>query len=203
MEIKNRLWILALVMFAVVFASVSIKPSPASSEQLMPNATLMNVALQKTYTLNIPPNYPPTTDPDDAIQLTDGEYAEELLWADKLTAGWKGEPDKMVVAITIDLGYAQSIRGASFSTAALESSGVYWPAAINVSISDDGKTFRELGDLVKLSAAKGTPPDPKTGYSKYRFWTDEMKGKGRFVRLQVKATGEYIFVDEIEIYKGK
>jgi hypothetical protein len=202
----NRKSMLILVL-AFCFSTGIVMTLNASADgdvQVMPPATLENIAKGKTYTLSVEPNYPRTTDArDTTVDLTDGEYAEQpLLWIDKLTVGWKGKKDKMAVTITIDMGSAESICGISFSTAAQTSSGVFWPSSINILTSDDGKTFRESGDLIRLSAINGVPPDPKEKYVKYRFWTDKINNKARYIQLQIKATGEYIFVDEIEVYRS-
>jgi hypothetical protein len=105
-----------------------------------------------------------------------------------------------MIAVTIDLGSVQSISGISFSTAAMESSGVYWPASIRILVSEGGKNFSDVGELVSLSAVKGTPPDSAQGYGKHRFTADGLNVRGRYVRIDAKASGEYLFTDEIEVF---
>ena len=47
-----------------------------------------NIALHRPYTWNRPPDYPLTTDPDDARQLTDGLRAKTTpLWRDTAAVG--------------------------------------------------------------------------------------------------------------------
>lgn len=103
------------------------------------------------------------------------------------------------VAITIDLGTVQPIHGVSFSTAAGESSGVFWPRSITIAVSKDGREYENLGDLEGLSAAATPVPDAKE-HVKHRFMVDNLNTEGRFVQLQVKARGSYVFCDEIEVY---
>ena len=58
-----------------------------------------NLALNKPYSMDPPPNYLYCTEPDDKIQLTDGLHA--IGWAQKAMVGWQGQAK---VSITIDLG---------------------------------------------------------------------------------------------------
>jgi hypothetical protein len=47
-----------------------------------------NIALHCPYTLQPAPNYRYCTDPDDRIQLTDGNYTQGYFWTQKSTVGW-------------------------------------------------------------------------------------------------------------------
>ena len=155
-----------------------------------------NIALGKSYVLQPRPNYRYCTDPGDAVQLTDGEYVKGYFWVQKGCVGWRKVSP---VVITIDLGRVEPIAGLSFSTAA-GTAGVYWPRAIFVLTSEDGRSFHLAGELVRLSARYGMPP--RKGYARHRFVTDELRTKGRFVRLIAIPSGPYLFCDEIEVYRG-
>ena len=50
---------------------------------------LKNIALEKSYTVDPPANYPLCTDDDDENQLTDGKFTEGHFWATKSTVGWQ------------------------------------------------------------------------------------------------------------------
>lgn len=155
-----------------------------------------NITKGKKYTLDPKPNYRYCTDPGDKIQLTDGVYTEGYFWTQASTVGWRGVNPAY---ITIDLGAVEPICGVSFSTAA-GVAGVHWPVSILILVSDDNKIWEYAGDLVVLSAKNG---QPKTeGYSEHRFWTDELRTRGRYLKLVVSGNGAYIFVDEIEAYRG-
>jgi len=155
-----------------------------------------NVAKGRKYTLDPKPNYRYCTDRGDEIQLTDGVYTEGYFWTQAGTVGWSGVNP---ACITIDLDAVAPICGLSFSTAA-GVAGVHWPASILILVGDDNKTWAYAGDLVVLSARNG---QPKTeGYSEHRFRTDGLRTRGRYVKLVVSASGAYIFVDEIEVYRG-
>ena len=97
-----------------------------------------NIARGKPYTLHPMPNYPLCTDPDDRIQLTDGQYTVGYFWTQKTTVGWV-RLDQIV--ITIDLENHYPIRGLSFNKAA-GIAGVNWPQAIEVNASPRRLTVR-------------------------------------------------------------
>jgi len=155
-----------------------------------------NIAQGKKYTLEPRPNYSHCTDAGDKIQLTDGVYTKGYFWTQKSTVGWSGANPAI---ITIDLGTVQPICGVSFNTAA-GVAGVQWPLSIFILISDDNKSYSYVGDLVELASEHG---QPKTeGYSVHRFWTNKLKAHGRYVKLLCSGQGTFIFIDEIEIYRG-
>src|SRR5690606_23568279 len=115
-----------------------------------------NIALGKPYTFNSPADYDLTKDSGDAKQLTDGKPApaDKPMWFKKEAVGW-GEGRVMAVAITIDLGTVEPIAGVSFNAPQGARSGVGLPPAILVLVSDDGKAFRIVGELVALSSKFG------------------------------------------------
>ena len=162
-------------------------------------ATAENIALGKKVTFSLRPNYSLCTDPDDNIQLTDGEYSDggnaTSLWVQKSTVGWQSV---LPVVITIDLGSIQPISGVSYSTAAGRA-GVLWPTAIYMATSDDNQTWHYAGDLVLLSKKNGVPPP--TGYKAFRYVTHDLQTKGRYISFGV-ASYPLVFADEIEVYKG-
>lgn len=155
-----------------------------------------NVALHRPYTLSPAPNYEHCTDANDRVQLTDGIYTDGYFWTQKTTVGWvEAKP----VQIVIDLGAVMPIAGVSLSTAA-GVAGVAWPAGIALLVSDDGASWWPAGDLVTLSQAYGAPP--ATGYATYRYVTDALRCRGRYVAFQITPSPPFAFCDEIEIYRG-
>lgn len=179
----------------VLLALSALGPEPAQARG-------ENIARGKPYTLEPAPNYTYKPDPGDATQLTDGQHAGGNLWGDRGSVGWPsvGWMRTKPVIITIDLGSPRPIGGASFETAA-GTAGVTWPASIFVLASDDGAAWTELGDLVALSAQKSPPP--ANGFAIHRFESDELVGRGRYVRFLVDdGPGPFVFVDEIEVYAG-
>ncbi|NUQ00148.1 MAG: discoidin domain-containing protein, partial [Armatimonadetes bacterium] len=155
-----------------------------------------NLALNRPYTLTPAPNYSPCIDPGDATQLTDGVRTAGHFWTRPSTVGWSGVSLRM---ITIDLGQVQPIAGASFSTAA-GVADVGWPESIALLVSEDNQTYHLLGDLVQLT--DGGAPPAEGGYRTFTYQTTALSTRGRYVRLAVQAGGQYLFVDEIEVFKG-
>jgi hypothetical protein len=155
-----------------------------------------NVALHKPYTLEPNPNYSDCTFDPDRVVLTDGIYTEGYFWVQKTTVGWV---NTRRAAITFDLGQIEPIAGLSYSTAA-GVAGVVWPASMRIMVSDDGKQWTDVGDLVRLSNKRGEPaPQP---YALHRFVTGELQCRGRYVALVVDQA-PYTVVDEIEVYRGQ
>ena len=180
---------------ALVFTIVQ----PDAVKAALPDVKLApeNIALGKKYTYCPKPIYRHCTDPGDAIQLTDGKLTKGCFWIQKGCVGW--QPRNSCISITIDLGHLEPIQGVSFRTAA-GTAGVAWPAAIKVAVSDDGKNYRVVSDLVEQAFNEGESW-PK-GYVVRRFVTTGLHTRGRFVRMVVVSAGAYAFCDEIEVFRG-
>ncbi|MCL2745470.1 MAG: discoidin domain-containing protein, partial [Planctomycetaceae bacterium] len=155
-----------------------------------------NIALGKKYTMSPPPSYRLCTDPEDAVQLTDGKTTKDYFWTQKGTVGWQNVPYALV---QIDLEKIEPIGRIEMTTAA-GVAGVTWPTAVFVQTSDDGKTFRNAGDLMSLDF-KANGPLPE-GYAIRCLATDEIRSRGRFVRFIMMSSGPFIFTDEIRIFRG-
>ena len=155
-----------------------------------------NVALNKPYTLLPSPNYHYCTDSGDAQQVTDGIYSQGYFWTQKSTVGWNNNAP---VYITIDLGKVEPISGVSWSCAA-GVAGVTWPECLYVLVSDDKRAWTCLGDLCVLGTEDHAPPEK--GYAQFRYATEKMKGRGRYVCV-VAAAQPFCFVDEIEVWRGE
>lgn len=174
----------------------ALATGPISSEQA---ATVgANVAIGAKVTLWPTPNYRLCTDPDDAVQLTDGKSTTDYFWTQKGTVGWSAAA---YAVITVDLGKVQPISGVSFTTAA-GAAQVTWPAAVQILTSDDDKTYHNAGDLIAMDR-KAYGPLPES-YAIRRLTTDELRTRGRYVRFVAipPAGGSYLFVDEVEVYRG-
>lgn len=169
-----------------------IDPRPAP-----PQTPASNIARGKPYTLSPHPGYAHSRDAGDKTQLTDGVYSEGYFWTQKSTIGWQNAHP---ATIAIDLGEVQPIRGMSYNSAA-GVAGVVWPLSAYVFVSEDNKTWHYAGNLIEMALANGQPP--AEGYGVHRYWTDQMRTRGRYVTLQIPSSGAYTFVDEIEIYRGE
>lgn len=165
----------------------------------------VNIALNKTVTVNIPSKEPYVKDKNPA-QLTDGKYAgsefdqthnSSALWLQSGALAWRIEKEPIVVKI--DLGEVKPISGVSFSTGA-GSAGVQFPSFIGVAVSEDNHTWYYQGNLLSLSRKNGAPP--LEGYANFRYKSHNLTTKGRYVALLVVQT-PYTVIDEIEVYAGQ
>lgn len=157
-----------------------------------------NLARGKSYTFAPRPSYKHCTDSGDTTQLTDGQTTEGYFWTQQGTVGWQ---HARYLTVTVDLGRVEPIGGASFRTAA-GTAGVRWPGAIHVLTSDDGRNYRDAGDLVELDRRLNGPwPE---GYAIRRLVASKLRTRGRFVRFLVlpEPGSPYTFCDEVEVFRG-
>lgn len=192
---KQQIVKVLLATSSLLFSACSVLAQPAP----------LNIALGKSVTFNVKPNYSYSTDPEDDIQLTDGKYSSEgqlqevektrAIWVQKGTVGWV---NRNPVVITIDLGSVQPLSGVSFSTAG-GTSGVFWPTAIHMAVSDNNQTWHYAGNLVQSSRKNGTPPE--SGYAAFRYIDHNLHTKGRYITFGVDNVS-MTFCDEIEVYRG-
>ena len=179
---------------AFAYCAFSALLMPCAQAQQQP----INIASGKIATFSVSPNYPLGS--TDAVPLTDGKYsslsdrqdAGSVMWKQKSTVGWRFVGR---TTITIDLGSVQPISGVSYSTAAGRD-WVEWPKSIFIATSDDNKIWHYAGDLVQLS-----PKNDTKGYAKFIYTTHHLRTKGRYIIFGI-VQRPYIFVDEIEVYKG-
>ena len=156
----------------------------------------VNLAEGKKYTISPPPSYHLCTDSDDKIQLTDGQTTTSYFWTQQGTVGWQNVPFSL---ITVDLGAIEPISGFEFTTAA-KAGGVEWPLAILVQSSEDGKTFRQVCNLVEDDISLQGPFPEK--YAIRCLKSKTIQTKGRFVRFMAIGTGTFIFCDEVRVLRG-
>ncbi len=106
---------------------------------------------------------------------------------------WQGFIDGDRFDVTIDLGKRKAIRSVSTNFMQVCGPEIFFPATYVVSVSDDGKTFRTLGEQ-NTPVVKTPTPDIRT----YK-WAG--KTQGRYVRVQAKAGkfGGWLFADEVEV----
>jgi F5/8 type C domain len=192
------------ILYTCFMLSVGIISSAiAGGRPTPPGSVNDNIAQDKPYTLSPSPNYSLCTDDDDVIQLTD-DYVysgSSQLWVVTSTVGWMWSDP----TITIDLGVVQPIKGVYFYTAASDGSGVYWPASIDLEISNDNINYYSIGDLVSLSSQEnGDAPSAANGHVFHCFQTSILATHGRYVRVKpIRVLGKsFVFLDEIKIIRG-
>lgn len=151
-----------------------------------------NLARGKPCVFDPVPNYRYCRDEDDPKQLTDGEY-NGCVWTHKGTVGWQVGRTR-VAFVDIDLGDAFPISKVTFDSIT-GGAQVTFPSAVLVFVSDDGKNYKLLCDVL-------TECLPQTKSLNHRFGAGGLKGYGRHVRLALLAGGFFMFCDEVEILKG-
>ncbi len=158
-----------------------------------------NLALGKSVQFNTPPNYTAVMDADDARQLTDGKFATATpMWYDKDAVGWVlVDP----TVFTLDLGAVQPIGGVGLHKGAGQA-GVEWPASIEIHVSEDGKRYSHVGDVMQSLSSR----PPATGYAAFWLVADKLETHGRFVKFVCSPTnlgnGAYIMLDEVVVTRG-
>ena len=159
-----------------------------------------NIARGRPYTFSSPPNYALCKDAGDKSDLTDGIYTKGYFWTQKSTVGWNlgwcGHGNR---SVTLDLGRDEPISGFSWNMAAGRA-GVTWPELLFVYVSADGRQWRFVGDLFARSKVENGAP-PEDVYGTYRAHSSNMPCHGRYVTFLVTGA-TYVFVDEIEVYRG-
>ncbi|MEI8012285.1 MAG: LamG-like jellyroll fold domain-containing protein, partial [Candidatus Omnitrophota bacterium] len=156
-----------------------------------------NIALNKSYVLNVAPNYALCTDTGDITQLTDGQYVSGYFWTQPGTVGWQS---KIMVPVTIDLGKSEPIAGFSLNTAA-GCAGVQLPKSIYLLVSDDNINWHYAGDLAAMNMINNVLSS-LSQYSLFRYKAHDLQTHGRYVKFMIAPTGPFLFLDEIEIYRG-
>lgn len=151
-----------------------------------------DIALHKSYTLSISPNYPYTAPSSDKSSLTDGVYSKGYFWAAKSTVGWEHVP----VFITIDLEQSQPISSVTFNTVRRQDQFVNFPKNIFVFVSNDDENYQYAGDAADDT---GNVPGP---YLVKKFVLNNIKATGRYIKISVIPNGTFVFCDEIEVWKG-
>ena len=161
-------------------------------------STEKNIAFGKKVTASPKPNYQHCKDKN-LQQLTDGKYVKgKQAWVEKGTVGWRSAMGRNI-NITVDLGKIYPIEGFSFNCAAGGNREITWPHMISIMVSDDGKNYYLVDDLVRLNKKK--PPVRK--YAVFKYISKEMKTHGRYVKFMVPLSRNFLFTDEIEVFLGK
>jgi hypothetical protein len=159
------------------------------------------------------PNYPLTTEENDAYDLTDGTLssrADDRIWFNKDAVGWwrKINPAGDILMV-IDLGSQQPVGQIAIRVlGGEEQESLELPNAIGFLASDDGKQYHSLQKMVQLAPAEAGQADMKTG-----FYVPQ-KGKAYMVPLfsRQPVRARYIalrltqklglFVDQISVLKA-
>lgn len=145
------------------------------------------ISIGKSYTTdyNGSKNYP-----DDGKRLTDGMYATSDEYSDNAASGFA---DVSNVDFIIDLGESTKINSVMARALSSGSGGAIISSNVEVSFSDDGKTF--------FGAAKvdATTFQIENGYSNVYIPVTDIKA--RYVKVSYISLRNWLFIDEISVYK--
>lgn len=124
------------------------------------------------------------------VALTDGLRGG---WANN-DGRWQGFIGAGGLDVTIDLGRTQRIRRVATNFMQACGPEIFYPSAYVVSVSTDGKTFREVGRKERASE-KTTHPDVE-------LWQWQGSAQARYVKVQASPSsfGGWLFADEIEVH---
>ena len=158
-----------------------------------------NIARGKSYVFSEKPNMGTCTGDSDITDLTNGQSdtSESGIWFCADCVGWAR---KKTVSVTVDLGKSESIDRVKLYSGGGRA-GVHLPAVVLVEISDDGKDFHLIGDLVALS--KVALPREGIGHRVFVYEGNFAPVCGRYVRLRMRPTGQYLTITEIEVFKSE
>jgi len=165
-----------------------------------------NLALGKTVTYAPAPNYSLTAKGDtDPTDLTDGvlsDHPRGHLWFQSKCVGWSygGRANLM-----LDLGdvapidrVAMRIQGGS------PQAGICTPVWMEVAVSDDGETWRRIGDYSTFRAGDderfGVPPHDGAAWV-HRFRFEDLNTRGRYVGISLYGAGLTV-ADEMYVFRG-
>ena len=118
---------------------------------------------------------------------------QDGFWVDTGTVGWSFGRQPGVL-ITFDLGKLCAIDTIGFDTAS-GAAQVTFPAALMVYVSDDGKSWRYVTDVINEAV-------PQDRFIRHRFVAKDLNTRGQYVGVYVVKGGFYAFVDEIEVMAG-
>ena len=165
-----------------------------------------NLALGKTVSYAPAPNYGLTKKGDtDATDLTDGELSSHPrghLWFESKCVGWSygGRGN-----LSLDLGQVEPIREIAIRIqGGSPSTGVTTPVWMAAVVSDDGETWRKVGEYSTFNGGD----DVEFGVPRYegkawvhRFRFSDLNARGRYVGLSLYGGGLTV-ADEMYVFRG-
>ncbi|MFD0712266.1 DUF4855 domain-containing protein [Paenibacillus sp. GCM10027626] len=194
---KSRSNILSAFL-SLILAGTLLLPTASAAPDLTTatsSAPLVNLALNLPYTFESPyprdSHFGPTEDayPDDTgKQLTDGIFGG-MTFSDKAYVGrlWQGYR-----TFKLDLGELATIQDIRVSTLQDIANGIYFPEEISYSLSANGKTWEDLGQV------KSGRPTTEKGPVKQTIARTGVNAVARYVKVTIPVES-WLFLDEIEV----
>ncbi len=146
-------------------------------------AAVGNIAMNKSYTSSVPAS----NDYQDSNnrELTDGVYGSATI----TDAQWQGRQNVGSYTQTVDFGDNCYITDVSCRFLAEQRYGIYHPASVAFSCSNDGVTFTEMGTATKNIVS--------TGIAEYSLVLQNAM-RTRYIKMTVTTAGDWTFADEFE-----
>jgi hexosaminidase len=117
--------------------------------------------------------------------LTDGHTTHSTPFQQIPWLGWEGKD----LDATIDMGSVTELHTVGGHFLQYIWAGIQIPQKFTVSVSDDGKTFKEVGDF--------TPVQDREA-QKIQTLSVKLDGvNARYVKILVKTSGQWLFCDEL------
>jgi hypothetical protein len=139
-----------------------------------------------------PPNYALCTDHNDTQQLTDGRLASFPIWVKKESVGWAATTPIAIELRLLSTGAAQNPKSGTLRLHSAKGlyAGVDVPRLIDVYMRNNDGKLRLVGSA-----------SPRSGNLKDKsvHWLDvEIQAAAESLVLVLHASGDYVFLDEIE-----
>ena len=127
---------------------------------------------------------------DDGKRLTDGSKGSINGSA---YAGWSNTD----VEVIVDLGEVKEVN--SFTVySAYGFWGISALKSVNIQISEDGKTYTDLGAATKYEkGTNGTADSATVHLLEHTIVTEDVK-RARYVKYSIARTGNFVWIDEVE-----
>ena len=125
--------------------------------------------------------------------------AGDATMTDGLRGGWNNNDGRWQgflgdVDLTVDLGSPQTVHYVTTTFLHSEGAWIHLPENVKISLSEDGKTFREVGTVY----VDVDPKYPKVLYKDYGVAVDNLPA--RYIKIQAQANprpGSWLFLDEV------
>ncbi len=158
-----------------------------------------NIALNCPVTSETTPNYRLTG--NKVSTLTNGVITAPPafnakptpLWTQRDAVGWFASPETSII---IDLQKVQPIDGFGVHTAA-GSADVRYPTKIDLYVRTS-----ESDPWQFIASTTGNADGDPQQYNEKTISMRGLKSGGRYVKLTISANGNYIFTDEVQIFRG-
>ena len=154
----------------------------------------VNLSLNKSYTTTAPSRG--DTWDDDGSRLTNGSKSNK----DAATNAYSGWPSaNKTIEVTVDLGSVLESDTYTTYAAAKSDWGIPYLSSMKISVSEDGKTFTDVGET-KETVVLGAGADEYTTLYTVTYKAASAQ-KGRYVKFSFTAS-PHVWLDEVEVGIG-